>query len=107
MCKRVLCGRDHRSRLQRYRSSAWLDRYSIEMYASLMCRLFFVCILLTGAILTRAESPNYFVFVSNERSDDITVMDGASQEVVATFRVGKRPRGIHAALDGNRVFVTL
>ncbi|HEU4770889.1 MAG TPA: hypothetical protein VFS68_01920, partial [Candidatus Udaeobacter sp.] len=73
------------------------------MYASLMRRLFVLCILLTGAIFTRAESSKYLVFVSNERSDDITVIDGASEEVVTTFRVGKRPRGIHAARDGNRV----
>ena len=72
-----------------------------------MRRLFVLCILLTGAILTRAEPPSYLVFVSNERSDDITVIDGASEEVVATFRVGKRPRGIHATPDGRRVFVTL
>jgi YVTN family beta-propeller protein len=54
-----------------------------------------------------AESPNYFVFVSNERSGDVTVIDGTSYAVVATFAVGKRPRGIHAAPDGERIFVTL
>src|SRR6185295_2261640 len=64
-------------------------------------------LLFAGTVFVCAESPKYLVFVSNERSDDITVIDGASEEVVATFRVGKRPRGIHAAPDGNRVFVTL
>ena len=54
-----------------------------------------------------AESPGYFVFVSNERSGDVTVIDGTSDIVVATFPVGKRPRGIHAAPDGKRIFVTL
>src|SRR6476646_5811592 len=62
-------------------------------------------ILFTAA--TRAESTSYIVFVSNERSGDVTVIDGAKDAVVATFPVGKRPRGIHAALDGTRVFVTL
>src|SRR5882762_10767948 len=77
------------------------------MYASSMRRLFVIYILLAGAMLVRAESPGYFVYVSNERSGDITVIDGATDEVVATFRVGKRPRGIHAAPDGKRLFVTL
>ena len=58
-------------------------------------------------MLVRAESPNYFVYVSNERSGDISVIDGATDAVVATFKAGKRPRGIHAAPDGKRLFVTL
>src|SRR5206468_7102915 len=44
---------------------------------------------------------------SNERSGDISVIDGATDSVVATFKAGKRPRGIHAAPDGKRLFVTL
>ncbi len=55
----------------------------------------------------RAESPGYLVFVSNERSGDITVIDGATDAVVTTFKAGKRPRGIHATPDGKRLFVTL
>jgi YVTN family beta-propeller protein len=57
--------------------------------------------------LARAQSPNYLVFVSNERSGDVTVIDGATDSVIGTFPVGKRPRGIHATPDGRRVFVTL
>src|SRR6266480_3440579 len=57
--------------------------------------------------LAQAEAQNYLVFVSNERSGDVTVIDGATDAVVATFKVGKRPRGIHATPDGTRVFVTL
>src|SRR5258707_14767351 len=56
---------------------------------------------------TRAESTSYLVFVSNERSGDVTVIDGATDDVVGTFPVGKRPRGIHATPDGRRGFVTL
>src|SRR5258705_9050000 len=59
------------------------------------------------AAATRAEPPSYLVFVSNERSGDVTVIDGAPDSVVGTFAVGKRPRGIHATPDGRRVFVTL
>ena len=73
-----------------------------------MRRLFIsliVCALLAAG--TRADLPSYFVFVSNERSGDVTVIDGNNDEVVATLTVGKRPRGIHATADGKRVFVTL
>src|SRR5947208_9098706 len=78
------------------------------MYASLMYRLFvclIVCVLLAAA--TRADPPAYLVLVSNERSGDVTVIDGNNDEVVATLTVGKRPRGIHATADGKLVFVTL
>src|SRR5437667_4308507 len=73
-----------------------------------MHRLFIpwvLCVLL--AATTRAEPTNYLVFVSNERSGDVTVIDGATDSVVGTFPVGKRPRGIHATPDGKRIFVTL
>jgi YVTN family beta-propeller protein len=85
-----------------------LDRVGIEMYASNMRCFFAVCfsyIFVAGVL--RAELPNYLVFVSNERSGDVTVIDGNNDEVVATFTVGKRPRGIHAMPDGKRLFVTL
>ena len=64
---------------------------------------------LVGAVmcLAKAESTSYLVFVSNERSGDVSVIDGATDDVVATFKVGKRPRGIRATPDGKRVFVTL
>src|SRR5216117_1640746 len=78
-----------------------------KMYASPMRRFFVLCVFIAGAIVARAESPGYLVFVSNERSGDITVIDGATDAVVTTFKAGKRPRGIHATPDGKRVFVTL
>ncbi len=49
----------------------------------------------------------YQIYVSNERSDDVTVIDGADFKVVATIPVGKRPRGIQASPDGKTVFVAL
>lgn len=49
----------------------------------------------------------YQVFVTNERSGTVTIIDGASQKVLATVPVGKRPRGIHASPDGKSVYVAL
>jgi YVTN family beta-propeller protein len=82
-----------------------VDRGSIEMYASRMNARFILCVFVAGAIVLRAEPSNYFVYVSNERSGDVTVIDGTSDTIVETFSVGKRPRGIHAAPEGKRVFV--
>jgi len=49
----------------------------------------------------------YQVYVTNEQSGDVTVIDCASLETVATFPVGKRPRGVHASPDGKTVYVAL
>jgi YVTN family beta-propeller protein len=49
----------------------------------------------------------YEIYVTNEKSGDVTVIDGASLKAVSTFKVGKRPRGIHASPDGKTVYVAL
>jgi YVTN family beta-propeller protein len=50
---------------------------------------------------------DYTIYVSNERSGEVSVIDGRSQTVVATWQVGKRPRGIHLGNDGETLFVAL
>ena len=57
--------------------------------------------------VTSANAAGFQVYVSNERSGDVTVIDGATLKAVATFAVGKRPRGIHASPDGKTVYVAL
>src|SRR5688500_19433093 len=47
------------------------------------------------------------VFVTNETSGDISVIDVAAQRVIATIPVGKRPRGIRLSPDGTQLFVAL
>jgi YVTN family beta-propeller protein len=47
------------------------------------------------------------VYVSNEKSGDVTVINGGDNRVLGTIPVGKRPRGIHASPDGKTVFVAL
>src|SRR2546427_5047362 len=46
------------------------------------------------------------VFVTNEKSDDVTVIDAATRTVVGTIRVGKRPRGVAVSPDGRRGYVS-
>ncbi len=54
-----------------------------------------------------AGAPAYQVFVSNEKSGDVTVINGGDFKVLGTIPVGKRPRGIHASPDGKTVYVAL
>ncbi|MDQ6862065.1 MAG: beta-propeller fold lactonase family protein [Verrucomicrobiota bacterium] len=69
-------------------------------------RIVLAAVFLSGASVRAAES-GYEIYVSNERSGDVSVIDGATDEVTATFAVGKRPRGIHCAPDGKHVYVAL
>jgi PQQ-dependent catabolism-associated beta-propeller protein len=47
------------------------------------------------------------VFVSNEWSHDVTVVDAGTRRVVATIPVGARVRGIQPSADGRRVYAAL
>lgn len=51
-------------------------------------------------------SSSYRVYVTNEMSGDMTVIDEAHR-VVATTPLGKRPRGIQLSPDGKVLFVAL
>jgi YVTN family beta-propeller protein len=50
---------------------------------------------------------SYHVYVTNERSNDITIIDSVTNDVVATVPTGKRPRGIHASPDGKTLYIAL
>ncbi len=52
----------------------------------------------------RAHGP-YDVYVTNEGSGDLSVIDGSTWKVVATWKLGTRPRGVAVAKDGRRLFV--
>jgi YVTN family beta-propeller protein len=52
-------------------------------------------------------SEHYQVYVSNEKSGDVTVINGGDNRVLATIPLGKRPRGVHASPDGKTVYVAL
>ena len=54
-----------------------------------------------------AGPPPYHVYVTNEYSGDLTVIAGGTNEVVATFPLGQRPRGIKVSPDRTQLFVAL
>jgi len=65
------------------------------------------CMLIALPPLTAQAGQNYQVYVSNEKSGDVTVINGSDNQVLGTIPVGKRPRGIHASPDGKTVYVAL
>lgn len=57
--------------------------------------------------LFAAAADSYRIFVTNERSGTLSVIDGATQRVVATVPLGKRPRGLKVSPDGKLLYVAL
>ncbi len=61
------------------------------------------CLFLTAAV----AAPAARLYVSNEESGDVAVVDTATLEVVSRIPVGKRPRGIRVSPDGRLLYVAL
>src|ERR1700734_1265242 len=69
-----------------------------------------ICLLLaiTASSLDKnAPSPTFRIYVTNENSGDLSVIDGSTLELLATVPLGKRPRGIHASPDHKTIYVAL
>src|SRR5262245_30215963 len=49
----------------------------------------------------------YRIYVTNEISGDLSVIDGSSLAVIANVPLGKRPRGIRASPDRRTIYVAL
>ena len=47
------------------------------------------------------------LYVTNEVSGDLSVVDVANQKVIATIKLGKRPRGLRPSPDGSLLYVAL
>jgi len=56
-----------------------------------------------GTALAATPASAYEIYVSNEKDNTISVIDGESLEVVDTIDVGERPRGI--VLDGGTLYI--
>src|SRR5258705_13581152 len=53
------------------------------------------------------RTPAHGVYVTNETGGDLSVIDAATNTVVATIPLGKRPRGIVASPDGALLYIAL
>jgi YVTN family beta-propeller protein len=65
-------------------------------------------IALLAGLLVCAARPLFaapFVYVSNSDDDTVTVIDAATNTVVATINVGDEPRNLAVSPDGTRVYV--
>src|ERR1700736_5572404 len=56
---------------------------------------------------SEAESTAPRIYVTNEVSGDMTVIDSGTFRVIATVPLGKRPRGIHPSPDHKTIYVAL
>lgn len=61
----------------------------------------------TQSTLLPEWKSGYRVYVTNESSGDLSVIDGSTLEVIANVPLGKRPRGIHASPDRRTIYVAL
>src|SRR5882724_5999660 len=71
------------------------------------CGIGVVVIVIALSGCGRSATGSYRVYVSNEASGDMTVIDPVKMEALATLPLGKRARGIHPSADGKLMFVAL
>src|SRR5688572_9543933 len=60
-----------------------------------------------GSTATAPLPSGELAYVTNEDSQELTVIDTRTDSVVATIPVGTRPRGVRVSPDGKTVFVAL
>ena len=63
--------------------------------------------LLSGLALAAAPAHAFIAYVSNEKSNTVSVIDTDSWTVTKTIKVGQRPRGIDFTRDGKFVMVAV
>src|SRR5947207_14154643 len=63
--------------------------------------------LLSGLALAAAPAHAFIAYVSNEKSNTVSVIDTESWTVTKTIKVGQRPRGIEFTRDGKFVMVAV
>src|ERR1035441_302952 len=68
--------------------------------------LIFLCAI-TSLSQKAGDWSHFRIYVTNEKSADLRVIDAATLQVIATVPLGKRPRGIHASPDRHFLYMTL
>lgn len=61
----------------------------------------------SAALVQARNSTAPRIYVSDEADGDLTILDSASNLVVDTIHLGKRPRGIHASPDGKQIYIAV
>src|ERR1700761_1377351 len=60
-----------------------------------------------AAPVPQAETSEPRIYVTNEVSGDLSIIDSGNYNVLATVPLGKRPRGIHPSPDHQTIYVAL
>lgn len=63
--------------------------------------------LMTFITMTVTAAPTGRVFITNEKGDTVSVINGSTLEVEATIEIGERPRGVGISPDGSEVYVAV
>lgn len=63
------------------------------------------CLLPVALMMFSTAASAYSIYVSNEKDNTISVIDGESLELVDTIEVGQRPRGIVLSNDGSILYM--
>jgi YVTN family beta-propeller protein len=58
-------------------------------------------------ICARAQAGAFTAYISNEKSNTISIVDTEKLAVVGTIKVGQRPRGIELTKDGKFILVAV
>ena len=66
-------------------------------------------LILTSALLASFSLPVQAetVYVSNEKDNSVSVIDGESLKVTSTIKTGRRPRGIVLSEDMTKLYVCI
>src|SRR5499426_3286575 len=67
----------------------------------------FISLSFNSSSTVTTRKPAVTVYVTNEASGDLSVIDAANNEVIATLPLGKRPRGVQITPDRKNIFVAL
>jgi YVTN family beta-propeller protein len=70
-------------------------------------RLFVLALLILAGCSREAARPMTRLYVTNEMSGDLTIIDPAARRVLGRIALGKRPRGIVASPDGRLLYIAL
>jgi YVTN family beta-propeller protein len=99
----VLAPRTTATQTRRVRGHLWLSTLGALVGATLILS----CKSRSDLAAAGPEDAKLVVLVSNEASNDISFIDGASDTVIRSVAVGKRPRGLRVSPDGRRLYVAL
>ncbi len=62
---------------------------------------------MVSGVAAADDGAPYRIYVTNERSGDLSIIDGRTHEAIDRVALGKRPRGIEAGHDGAWLYIAL